>query len=98
MMTCYDDVIMRTIIELPGDQVDALDALCRRDGISRAEAVRRAVALLVGAKGALASGTAFGVWRDRREDGLVYQDRVRGTEWGAPFTTKPPSPRRGKRR
>ena len=47
---------MRTIIELPGEQVDALDALCRRDGISRAEAIRRAVAMLVRAEGSEVSG------------------------------------------
>ena len=40
MMTRYDAVIMRTIIALPTEQVTDLDALCRRDGISRAEAVR----------------------------------------------------------
>ena len=71
---------MRTIIELPGEQIEALDALCRRDRISRAEAVRRAVALLVRSEGGMASGAAFGVWRDRREDGLAYQRRVR-CEW-----------------
>ena len=85
---------MRTIIELPGDQVEALDALCRRDRISRAEAIRRAVALLVQSEGAMVSGAAFGVWRDRREDGLAYQQRIRADEWRAPFNTKPGSPRR----
>jgi len=95
MMTWYDDGIMRTIIELPGDQVEALDALCRRDRISRAEAIRRAVAMLVRSEGALASGAAFGIWRDCREDGLAYQERMRADEWREPFTTKP---RRAKRR
>jgi Arc/MetJ-type ribon-helix-helix transcriptional regulator len=71
---------MRTIVELPGEQIEALDALCRRDRISRAEAVRRAVALLVRTEGGMASGVAFGIWRDRREDGLAYQRRVR-CEW-----------------
>jgi hypothetical protein len=79
VMTWYDDA-MRTIIELPGEQIEALDALCRRDRISRAEAVRRAVALLVRSEGGMASGAAFGVWRDRREDGLAYQRRIR-SEW-----------------
>lgn len=71
---------MRTIIELPGEQLEALDALCRRDRISRAEAIRRAVALLVQSQGGVASGAAFGIWRDRAEDGLAYQERMR-SEW-----------------
>lgn len=85
---------MRTIIELPGDQIEALDALCRRDHISRAEAIRRAVALLVRAEGARAAGTAFGIWRDRAEDGLAYQERMRTEEWREPLTTRPGGPRR----
>jgi hypothetical protein len=38
-----DDVIMRTIIDLPREQIKKLALLCRREKISRAEAVRRAV-------------------------------------------------------
>ncbi|MEO5894164.1 MAG: ribbon-helix-helix protein, CopG family [Vicinamibacterales bacterium] len=50
MMTCYDDAL-RTIIDLPEDQLQALDGICRRDDISRAEAIRQAVALLVRQRG-----------------------------------------------
>lgn len=74
---------MRTIIELPGEQIAALDALCRRHRISRAEAIRRAVARLVAAEGGVSSGEAFGIWRDRAEDGLAYQQRMRA-EWEQP--------------
>ena len=73
---------MRTIIELPDDQIEALDGICRRDGISRAEAVRQAVTLLMRQRGASRSGVAFGLWRGRRGgDGLAYQERLR-REWG----------------
>jgi hypothetical protein len=75
---------MRTIIDLPPDQLDALDDICRREAISRAEAVRRAVALLVRQRGASPSGVAFGLWRGRRTtDGLRYQERLR-REWVTP--------------
>lgn len=74
---------MRTIIELPGEQVDALDALCRRHRISRAEAIRRAVARLIAIEGGVASGEAFGLWCDRGEDGLAYQQRMRA-DWDPP--------------
>jgi hypothetical protein len=78
-MTLYDD-IMRTIIDLPPGDVDALDALCRREGISRAEAIRRAVAQHLLANRAGDPNHAFGLWRARPVDGLRYQQRLR-REW-----------------
>ena len=71
---------MRTIIELPEDQLAALDTLCRRDNISRAEAIRRAVAQHVRLERAAEPERAFGLWRKRPVDGLKYQRRLRG-EW-----------------
>lgn len=72
---------MRTIIDLPAAQIEALDSICRRDGISRAEAVRQAVTLLMRQRGAARSGLAFGIWQGRRVDGLAYQEKLR-REWG----------------
>ena len=72
---------MRTIVDLPADQLEALDGICRREGISRAEAVRQAVALLMRDRGASRSGLAFGIWQGRRRgDGLAYQEKLR-REW-----------------
>ena len=71
---------MRTIIELPAAQLDALDALCRRDGISRAEAIRRAVAAMVAGATTAGRAAAYGLWRDRGIDGLTYARRLRA-EW-----------------
>jgi hypothetical protein len=82
MMTCYDDV-MRTIIDLPEDQLEALDAVCRRDEISRAEAIRRAVAAMIRLRPAAEREGAFGLWRGRREDAVAYQRRLR-REWAPP--------------
>lgn len=87
MMTWYDDVIMRTIIDLPHDQLEALDGICRREQISRAEAIRRAVALLIREGGNLNPRAAFGLWKDRAEDGLAYQTRLR-QEWGDAFHSR----------
>jgi hypothetical protein len=78
-MTCYDDAV-RTIVDLPDTQLEALDALCRREGISRAEAVRRAVAAHVRQARAAAPDAAFGLWHGRGIDGLAYERRVRD-EW-----------------
>jgi hypothetical protein len=98
MMTCYDDAV-RTIIELPEEQLDALDGICRRESISRAEAIRRAVDLLVRDRAAGASRAAFGLWKGAKAiDGLVYQERLRG-EWGAARTgTSGARPRTGRKR
>ena len=83
-MTWYDDV-MRTIIEIPPAQLEVLDALCEREGISRAEAVRRAVAEHL-QRHQSDPTRAFGLWRDRPIDGVEYQRRLRG-EWEHPRRT-----------
>ncbi len=81
MMTTHDDV-MRTIIDLPNDQLAALDAWRAPRGVSRAEAVRRAVAKLLDDDEARldAMEATRGLWKDRGEDGLAYQERLRA-EW-----------------
>ena len=73
---------MRTIIELPGEQLESLDALCAREEISRAEAIRRAVAAYLRRESPSAT-QAFGLWRGRRGSGLEYQD-ARRKEWDRP--------------
>lgn len=66
----------------PPDQVDALDEWCRREGVSRAEAVRRAVAEHLSRRHISSATRAFGLWRDLAEDGLAYQERLR-RDWDA---------------
>jgi len=79
MMTSYDDV-MRTIVEIPEDQLRDLAEMCRREGISRAEAIRRAVAEYARRRNGRKTRRAFGLWRGRRRDGLAYERRLR-REW-----------------
>ena len=57
---------MRTIVDLPDDQVQALAEVCRREKISRAEAVRRAVTEYAKRHAAGGAEQAFGLWRGRR--------------------------------
>lgn len=78
-MPAYGDVL-RTIIELPEEQIEALAAICRAEGISRAEAVRRAVAEYAARRGSGDAGRAFGLWRGRGLDGLAFERRLR-REW-----------------
>ena len=71
---------MRTIIELPEADRESLDELSRRLGISRAEAIRRAVSAYMRLHRTPANDEVFGIWHDRQEDALAYEDRIRA-EW-----------------
>ena len=70
---------MRTLVDIPDRQIDALAALCATSKLSRAEIIRRAIASYIEQN---RSGTddAYGIWKDAAEDGLAYQVRVR-SEW-----------------
>ena len=76
----YDDVIMRTIIELPDEQAQALSVLCRDENISRAEAVRRGVALLLEKQHANGRDQAFGAWKKKKIDSRKFVASLR-REW-----------------
>ena len=74
---------MRTLVDIPDDQIEELNKLAEREKVSRASLVRRAVAdLLASKRKARGDGiaAAFGLWADRQEDGLAYQERLR-SEW-----------------
>ena len=78
-MTAYDDV-MRTIIELSEEQVEALAAICAGEGISRAEAVRRAVDAWLAQRRPATMDAAFGLWRGRVDSSDGYLAALRD-EW-----------------
>lgn len=80
MMTIYDNVIMRTIIELPEEQVEGLTRLCAKENISRAEAIRRAVDALLRDQPTKTREAAFGAWKAQRRDSCEIVDELRG-EW-----------------
>jgi len=42
-MITFHDITMRTIVDLPDEQLKKLALVCRKEKISRAEAVRRAL-------------------------------------------------------
>ncbi len=70
---------MRTIVDLPQDQVDALAELCERENISRAEAVRQAVAAFVATRQVGTREEAFGAWSPGK-DGRDLVETLR-SEW-----------------
>lgn len=75
---------MRTIIDLTDEQLARLEEVAEREGISRAEAIRRAVdtaySEVVTGSSRAAREAAFGLWKGRKIDALRYVDGMRD-EW-----------------
>ena len=76
----YDAIIMRTIIDLPENQVHALAELCKSRSISRAEAVRRAVSEMLSNEQTAGRDAAFGAWKGKNVDSREFVDALR-QEW-----------------
>ena len=77
----YDAVIMRTIVDIPEGQLTDLNEFSREERISRAEAIRRALAQYLRAWKTAGHGSdAFGLWKGRKTTGLKYEDHIR-REW-----------------
>ncbi len=72
---------MRTIIDLPDRQVEALERICRSRKLSRAELIRQAVDRYL-QEHLPVRDQAFGLWKRAglREDGVAFQTRLR-KEW-----------------
>ena len=68
---------MRTIVDLPDEQIEALKRISDTEQVSRAELMRRAVAEYLVRQQPAPDDAAFGLWRDRAKDSLVYEDAVR---------------------
>lgn len=74
---------MRTIIELPNDLLKTLDQVAKGRSLSRAEIIRRAITLYLKQEApTMEQKDAFGLWRGRDLDALVYEDSLRA-EWGS---------------
>lgn len=78
---------MRTIVDIPESQLAPLDAIASKEKVSRAELVRRAVAMLLESMTKetpqkSSCDDAFGLWKDREDiiDGVEYQRKIRA-EW-----------------
>ena len=75
---------MRTLVDIPAEDLELLDGVVKTMAISRAEFVRRAIAqsLATHRKAQIekAREAAFGLLAGRSIDGLEYQERIR-QEW-----------------
>jgi predicted transcriptional regulator len=71
---------MRTLIDLPDAQIQALAALCEQVKQPRAAVIRAAVAEYLERRGVKPVEAAFGLWGADAADGLAYQEKAR-SEW-----------------
>ena len=71
---------MRTIVEIPEEQLGNLAYICEKEHISRAEAIRRAISLYLKEAVLLKNDQAFGIWKAKSIDSISYQEKLR-EEW-----------------
>ncbi|PKA40208.1 CopG family transcriptional regulator [Rhizobium sullae] len=71
---------MRTLIDIGEAELKALDEMAKSENVSRASLVRKAVNDFLARHERIRQDEAFGLWGDRKIDGLEYQDKVRN-EW-----------------
>ena len=74
------DITMRTIIDLPDEQIDDLTEICKKENISRSALIRKAVAEFLRKYSSKKGNEAFGIWKGKKRDGLKFQRKIR-TEW-----------------
>jgi metal-responsive CopG/Arc/MetJ family transcriptional regulator len=82
MITNILSVNMRTIVDIPDTQIKFLDNLSKKKKISRANIIRQALANYITSqiKTRNSYESAFGIWKNKKVDSLVYQKRLRD-EW-----------------
>lgn len=71
---------MRTIVDIPENQIQALKRLSESKQLSRAELMRRAVAEFLSRHQPAGDDEAFGAWMEYKIDSLTYQEQARA-EW-----------------
>jgi metal-responsive CopG/Arc/MetJ family transcriptional regulator len=71
---------MRTLVDIPEEDLKALDDLGERRRASRAKMIRQAVREFLVNNRRASADEAFGLWRDQGVDGLEFQERLRA-EW-----------------
>ena len=75
---------MRTLVDIPADDLKALDELARDRNQSRAKVIRQALSEHLRRNASPRKkpdlSEFFGIWKGHRIDGLEYQQRLRA-EW-----------------
>jgi metal-responsive CopG/Arc/MetJ family transcriptional regulator len=71
---------MRTLVDIPAEDLELLNGVVKTLAISRAEFVRRAIAQSLEPHRQAQKLEAFGIWSQKPVDGVEYQQRMR-EEW-----------------
>jgi len=71
---------MRTLVDIPDKQLRELTRLGTQKKLSRAAIIREAIASYLAVQTRKKSMDAFGLWGNRKVDGLEYQEKLR-SEW-----------------
>jgi predicted transcriptional regulator len=71
---------VRTIVDIPDQFIESLDRLGTTNHQSRAALIREAIADFLKVKSLPPSEAAFGIWKNRKMDGVEYQNELR-EEW-----------------
>jgi metal-responsive CopG/Arc/MetJ family transcriptional regulator len=72
--------MMRTLVDVGDSQLQELDELSKEEKRSRAALIREAIDDFIAKRRSKHEGDAFGLWGNRKVDGVVYQNKLRG-EW-----------------
>jgi metal-responsive CopG/Arc/MetJ family transcriptional regulator len=70
---------MRTLVDIGEADLKALDLMAKEADVSRASLIRAAIRNFIERR-ETSDDEAFGLWGDRKTDGLTYQERLR-SEW-----------------
>lgn len=75
---------MRTLVDIPDEQINDLTVICEAKKVSRAEVIRQAISFYIGTN-KLMPADVFGLWKAKQPasivlDGLAYQEQARA-EW-----------------
>lgn len=71
---------MRIVIDVPDHLIESLDRVSGSEQRSRAALISEAIAQFLRRRSGSSVEAAFGLWKDRKSDGLLYQDELRA-EW-----------------
>ena len=71
---------MRTLVDIPKEDLARLTELGKENRVSRAAMIREAISACLAPRRKSDPRKVFGLWKDSPEDGLAMQERLR-REW-----------------
>jgi predicted transcriptional regulator len=71
---------MKTLIDIPDNDIQKLERLAGSRKTSRASVIREAIANYLADQGRAQGSDAFGAWKKQKVDGLKHQRKLR-SEW-----------------